>query len=304
MANGTYGTTRPSLITSNDVDIYYFYRPTRSSESPNFANFKKLDSSLLSTTSIEQSDNEVSDSILPGMYDFKLPLDIFSEKGFYTVYIKPKEIKCKILDVSTLASYPDIRGIVIDKSEITPNEQGVFTNGGLVGYRVEYFDESKRQEFYRIITSSNLCEPVSSTLDSSYQKSVRYRFNDSSSLIFCTLSPSSSTSFKTNALPFIGKVSQEIVLINTKFNPIMLEIEMVDHDADTISLMLEGNQLRDVDKGLISTFNEDNEIYNQTEYGEIKSSITGQTLHTYKRNRNNDIDFEQDYNTIVEDNLN
>ena len=30
---------------------------------------------------------------------------------------------------------------------------------------------------------------------------------------------------------------------------------MVDHDADTISTMLEGNQLRDLDNGIVTTFN-------------------------------------------------
>lgn len=301
MSNGTYGTVKPAFITSNDVDIYYFYRPTRSSESTNFNEFKKLDSSLLSQVTYDASTDGISDNVLPGMYDMKLPLNIFSEKGFYTIYIKPKEIKATISDVSVLAAYPDVRGIVINKSSITVDNDSIFNNGGLVGYRVEYFDNNKRQDYYRIITSNNRCEPVSQNLNDSNQKSVRYRYNDSSDLIFCTLTPSTATNFKSNALPFIGKTSQEIVLINTKFNPIMIEVEMVEHDIETISTMLENNQLRNLDTGLITTFNDNNEIYHQTEYSTLKDSYTGKEMYDVKRKRIDNIDFTQDFNSIVEE---
>lgn len=300
MSNGTYGTVKPAFITPNDVDIFYFYRPTRSSESTNFSEFKKLDSSLLSQVTFDASSEGISDNVLPGMYDIKLPLNIFSEKGFYTVYIKPKEIKATISDVSVLAAYPDVRGIVINKSNITIDNDSIFNNGGLVGYRVEYFDNNKRQDYYRIITSNNRCEPVSQNLNDSNQKSVRYRYNDSSDLIFCTLTPSTATNFKSNALPFIGKTSQEIVLINTKFNPIMLEVEMVNHDIETISTMLENNQLRNLDTGLITTYNDNNEIYHQTEYSTLKNSYTGKEMYDVKRKRTDNIDFTQDFNSIVE----
>ena len=301
MSNGTYGTVKPAFITSNDVDIFYFYRPTRSSESTDFSEFKKLDSSLLSQVTFDASIDGISDNVLPGMYDMKLPLNIFSEKGFYTIYIKPKEIKATISDVSVLAAYPDIRGIVINKSNITVNNESIFNNGGLVGYRVEYFDNNKRQDYYRIITSNNRCEPVSQNLNDSNQKSVRYRYNDSSDLIFCTLTPSTATNFKSNALPFIGKTSQEIVLINTKFNPIMIEVEMVNHDIETVSTMLENNQLRNLDTGLITTYNDDNEIYHQTEYSTLKNSYTGKEMYDVKRKRIDNIDFTQDFNSIVEE---
>ena len=68
-------------------------------------------------------------------------------------------------------------------------------------------------------------------------------------------------SFKSNSIPYIGKSSQRISLINTKFDAIMLEIEMVDHDLETISTMLEGDQLRNLETNTITTFNEDGGIY-------------------------------------------
>ena len=301
MSNGVYGTVKPAFITSKDADIYYFYRPNRSSDSPDFMSFKKLESSLLSETTFTSSTDMVSDNILPGMYDLKLPLDVFSQKGFYTIYIKPKEIRTTISDVSVLAAYPDIRGIVINSSNIAVEDASIFNNGGLVGYRIEYFDNNKRQNYYRIITSNNKCEPVSQNLNDSNQKSVRYRYNDSSNLIFCTVTPSTATNFKYNALPFIGKTSQEIVLVNTKFDPIMIEVEMVDHDIETVSMMLENNQIRSLDNGLITTFNNDNEIYHQAEYMTLKNSYTGKGVFDVKKKRVDNIDFTQNFDSIVGD---
>ena len=40
----------------------------------------------------------------------------FNKKGFYTIYIRPKEISHTITDVSVLAAYPDVRGIVLRKN--------------------------------------------------------------------------------------------------------------------------------------------------------------------------------------------
>ena len=37
---------------------------------------------------------------LDGLYNLNLPLNKFNKKGFYTVYIKPKEIPVVIKDVS------------------------------------------------------------------------------------------------------------------------------------------------------------------------------------------------------------
>ena len=69
--------------------------------------------------------------------------------------------------------------------------------------------------------------------------------------------------------------------------------EMIDHDADTISTMLEGSQLRSLDNGLVTTFNADNEIYHQTEHFTLKNNYTGEPIYEVKHNKNNNIDFTQ-----------
>jgi hypothetical protein len=230
------------------------------------------------------------------MYNLRLPLSEFNKKGFYTVYIKPKEIEAVITDVSTLTAYPNVRGIVLDITQIKNSsiQEKARTNNELVGYRVIYLDEKgNRQPFYRIITSINKCEPVVKAPTSSSDKSYTYRYEDSSSLVFATLSPSSAPSFKGNALPYIGKPTQKILLVNTFFEPIQIDIEMTTHDADTISYMLENSQLRDLDNGLVTTYNDNNEIYNQTEHFTLKDEYTGKPVFEVKQKKNNNVDFSQ-----------
>ena len=168
------------------------------------------------------------------------------------------------------------------------------SNNGLVGYRIVYISDSgARQDYYRIITSNNRCEPVVQAPNSSSDKSYTYRYDDASPLTFVTVSPSSAPTFKENATPFIGKPTQKILLVNTYFEPIMLDIEMTTHDADTISNMLEGSQLRDLDNGLVTTYNDRNEIYNQSEHFTLKDQYTGKPVYEVKQNKNNNVDFSQ-----------
>ena len=278
MANGVYGTKKPAQITSEDVDIFYYYRQTRSSESK-MNGFEQLDSKILHNTYVNDGKE-----VLPGMFDLRLPLDKFKEPGIYNVYIKPREIKTNIFAVSTLSAYPNIRGIVLQAKSLG----SIGENGGLVGYRVEYIDNNVRSETFRLITSNNKCEPLAQNLTSVHGNNVTFRFNDNSNLTFCTLTPSSNMSFDSNATPYIGKPNQEIRLINTKFNPIMLEIEITEHDIETLTTMLEGEQLRNLDHGLITTFNQDGDIYLQTDYGTVVDGENG-THHDYKVKRRTNI---------------
>lgn len=270
--NNVYGTKRPANITSDDVDIFYSYRPSRAEDSAEYSTFKKLDSKLLMNTSGKTDGGNVE--VLPGMFDLRLPLDIFGNVGIYTIYIKPKEIRTTILHISTLAAYPDVRGLVLDTNGMS--------NGSLVGYRIEYFNESgDREEDFRIITSNNRCEPVAQVFNDATQNGVRYRFNDAASLMFCTVTPSTSLSFNNNTLPNIGAVGQEIALINTKFNPLCIEVEMVENDAETIATMLNGDQIRDLEHATITTFNKNHEPFSQFSYYTSKNKL-GKALYEVK----------------------
>lgn len=302
MATGVYGINIPSDITSNDVEIFYSYSSDRTSTNTEDATFTKLNSNIL-VKAKKDADSGVTvsgDTTLEGMYQLKLPTNYFSQSGYYTVYIKPKEISAVISDVSVLAAYPDVRGIVIDSNTIEDaNIKTLFQeNNGMVGYRVIYYnDNGERMNYYRIVTSNFRAEPIIQNLSNSNEKSVRYTYNDSGTLIFLTLTPSSSPSFKPNANPFIGKTSEQVLFVNTSFNPISLEIEMTNYNEETISNMLEGTQIRDLDHGLITTLNNNNEIYHQSENYQLKNTTTGKPVYEIHKKKTN-IDYTQTLDNI------
>ena len=294
-SNGVYGTCIPASVDASDVDIYYTYKPNLSATDAESNTYHKLSSSILKSANREE-DSFDADSVLEGMYDLELPLSVFNKKGFYTVYIKPKEIRCVISDIGTLAAYNDVRGIVVDTSKLSDEDKDKFTtNNGLVGYRIVYLNPTngKRENYYRLVTSNNRCEPLTQSLTNSNDKIVVYRYNDSSTLTFITVTPSVAPTFNANAIPFIGNTTQEVLFVNTKFEPMVIEIEMVEHDADTISNMLEGSQLRDLENGLVTTYNQNNEIYHQSQHYTLKDEYTGKPVYEVKKNQQNDIDFGQ-----------
>ena len=305
MSIGAYGTVIPIHIANVDipnlVDIYFTYHESRTYDSLSNGEFKHLDSSVL-TQARREMDDSSADVYIEGMYNLQLPISEFNKKGFYTVYIKPKEIEAVITDVGNLTAFPNVRGIVLDTAQISNSSirSKARTNNELVGYRIVDLDENgRRQDYYRIITSSNKCEPVIQAPNSSSDKSYTYRYEDSSSLIFVTVSPSSAPTFKSNATPYIGKPTQKILLVNTLFEPIQIDIEMTTHDADTISYMLENSQLRDLDNGLVTTFNDENEIYHQSEHFTLKDQYTGAPVYEVKENKTNSIDFSQTINDKI-----
>ena len=299
--NSTYGIVKPSLIDpSQDVEVFYHYRPSRSSEDSSFKQFKKMSdvSSIFSNSEFENTDE--TDMRLPGMYNLNLPVSIFGKKGIYTIYIKPKEIRCTIKDVGSLAAYPDVKGIIIDMNDV--ENQALFDADKLVGYRVEYFEYEgsglRRQQYYRLITSNNMCEPVSQNLTSANTNANGYRFNGSGSLCFVTLTPSTSPSFKSNSKPYIGTPNQKIVITNTKFDPVMIELEMVDHDIETLSIMAEGEMVRNLENGRVSTYNFEGEIYKQMEFFTVKDNYTKNNVAEVKTDKSDNIDNSLDINDL------
>lgn len=300
MSIGVYGTNIPIHIDSEKlsslVDISYCYNESRAYDSLSSSKFKSLPSSVLANCTRDVESGSNLDEIVDGMYTLQLPLSDFNKKGFYTVYIKPKEYAINITDVGCLSAYSDVRGIILDTSVISDKiiRNMARTNNGLVGFRIVFLDENGvREDYYRIVTSNNKCEPVIQAPNSSSDKTYTYRYDDSSSLTFLTVSPSSAPTFKSNATPYIGKPTQRILLVNTLFEPIQLDIEMVTHDADTISNMLEGSQLRDLDNGLVTTYNEKNEIYAQSEHYTLKENASGNPVYEVKKNKTDSIDFSQ-----------
>lgn len=295
MANNIYGTVRQAQFDpSIDADIYYYYRPTRSSEDSSYGGFRKIDnpSTLLVQSKMETSDT--GDLNLPGMYTLRLPVNIFGEKGIYTVYIVPKEFKCTIKDIGVLSAYPEISGIIIDTNDLTGIDRSMFGSDNLSGYTINYYNSTtngvNRSDIFRIITTSTFCEPITQNLTTSNSNSNGYRYNENGTLAFLTVTPSVSPSFKSNAKPYIGVPNQQITIKNTKFDPVCVEIEITDHDIETVSYMLEGEQVRNFENGRVTTYNFDGEIYKQMEYSTIKDNYTNTNIAEAKLDKSNNVD--------------
>jgi hypothetical protein len=200
-----------------------------------------------------------------------------------------------------LSALPNVKGIVIDLSNVPTNSINKFVPQGLVGYRIEYLnnDGSKIPNFFRIVTSCFYCEPVLTNQTNTNQKSIRYRYVDGqSNLLFLTVSPSSSPTNKPNATPFIGQPGQDIIITNTFFNPVTVDIEMVEYDISSLAIALYGNQTKSIDDGIYTIYDSDNNIYRQYNLYEIRNQFN-ELLYEVRQNRGNDIDFSKNFNTII-----
>ena len=151
---------------------------------------------------------------------------------------------------------------------------------------------------YRIVTSANLTEAVNQNLSNSSQKAIRYRFNDNSNLLFTTVTPSSPSSTTPNKIPFIGSPGQNVVITNTYFNPVTIELEMVEYDTETLAYGLFGNQSKGIQDGKYTIYDFDNNIYKQYNLYEIQDEFTGEPLFEI-REETDEIDDSKDFDTIT-----
>ncbi len=300
-----YGIVRPADITPDDCEIFYHFTPSR--DNVGNTTLVKLNSSdvLIKIDNPNKSQSNVTGfEIFGGMYTLKLPVATFGTKGIYTIMIKPVEIRTTIVDCGVLSAFPDVKGILFDIASIPTNFTNRFENNGLVGYRIEYLNtntsasDAKLNNFFRIITSNNRAEPVNQNLTNSNQKAIRYRFNDNSTLTYCTVSPSSASNVRPNALPFIGQPNQEVIITNTFFNPIMIEVEMVDYDIETLAFALFGNQTKSLEDGIYTIYNFNDDIYKQYNLYEIKDKYTGKPLFEVREERTS-IDFSKTFSNIT-----
>jgi hypothetical protein len=302
MAVGSYGTIRPADVSPDDVEIILHYAADRSAISD--TSLTKLVSSDILTPVFHNTDTGGTSDVelLGGMYNLRLQTDTFSDIGIYTLHIRPKQIRTVITDCGVLSSLPSVRGIVIDLGGVSEEDRNKFVPQGLVGYRIEYIDITTLQKvpnFYKLVTSSFYCEPVTTNLTNSTQKSIRYRYSDSpTNLIFLTVTPSSAPTTRPNIIPFIGQPNQNIILTNSHFNPTTIEIEMVEHDISTLALALYGNQSKAASSGIYTIYDGGNNIYKQFNLYEVKDEFN-ETLYEIREERT-DIDQTLNFDDITE----
>jgi hypothetical protein len=290
-------------MSPEDVEIIYHYVGDRNANSA--VTLKRLDAATILTPVYHNSDttddaNAPNVEVLGGLYNLKLESGDFSDLGIYTLHLRPKQIRTTISDCGVLASLPSVRGLIIDLSNVS-TDLNKFSPQGLVGYRIEYInpsDSKKIPNFYRVVTSNFYCEPITTNLTNTTQKAIRYRYSDSATnLMFLTITPSSAPSTRPNTVPYIGQPGQIIILSNTYFNPTTIEIEMVEHDAQTLSYALYGNQSKAISSGVYTIYDKDNNIYKQFNLYEIKDQFN-ETLYEI-RAKKTDIDEALNFDTIT-----
>jgi hypothetical protein len=300
MSVGTYGTIRPADVSPEDVQIIMNYTPSRD-VTDNFVLTQLDAASILRPYFNNNQTGGNTNEILGGLYNLRLPADVFNQLGIYTLYIRPAEIRTTITDCGVLSALPNVKGLVIDLANVPTEYQNKFVPQGLIGFRVEYLnpDGSKIPNFFRVITSSFYCEPVVTNEVNTQQKAIRYRYVDGvSNLMFLTLSPSSSPTNKPNATPFIGQPSQDIIITNTFFNPVTVEIEMVEYDISSLAIALYGNQTKSIDDGIYTIYDSQNNIYRQYNLYEVRDQFNA-LLYEVRQGRGNNIDFSKNFTNIT-----
>ncbi len=301
MALGVYGITKPADISPEDVDIFLHYTTSRD-VTDNFT-LKKLNAPNILTPYFHNSNTggNANVEILGGLYNLKLPVSEFNKLGIYTLMIRPAEIRTLINDCGVLSALPNVKGIVIDINQVPAQFRNKFVNQGLVGFRIEYLnnDGTKIPNFFRIVTSSFYCEPVVSDQTNTSQKSIRYRYVDNpTDLMFLTLSPSASPSNKPSATPYIGQPNQNIIVTNTFFNPITIDIQMAEHDIDTLAIALYGNQTKSIEDGIYTLYDSSGNIYKQYNLFEIRDNFN-ELLFEVRQDRGTNIDFSKNFTNII-----
>lgn len=297
MALGNYGIVRPSTVEPSDVEILYFYQPTRDYQGSITVN------TLSSTDVISTVKDPINTTrALGGIYNLKLPASQFNQKGFYYLILRPKQIEIPIGDVGVLNGFENMVGLVFNINSVINSEDVVkFRDGGLTGFRVEYInsaDNTVIPNFFRIITSSNLCEAVDSVVATPNSlPAVRYRFNPTGSLLFCTVTPSSPHSSQPSILPYIGQQNQRVLLSPTYFDPIMIEIELAEHDADTLGIALYGEQIKRVSDGNLTFYDRNRNIYKQFNIWEYQNPVNTPLYQI--RQKRDAVDYTMDFTRIT-----
>lgn len=254
MALGIYGTKIPASVGINDIDVLFAFSPTR--EELGDLDLKPM---FPNTTDADFKKLFGAD----GLYKLRLPAEIFNQLGFYAVMIKPKTLETTILDCSFVVTNSNTE-VQISKKGIVISAAQFQKTSSLVGYRIEYFDKNdvKIPNLTRIITSSDLVS-VSTSSQNVARGSTTYILDPNGTSLFLTLTPDEPSIISNNATINIGTKGQRILISNTFFDSVFVEVELVDQTIKTLSYALYGNSTRDLETGILTYFDDKNNIYRQ-----------------------------------------
>jgi len=286
MSLGLYGTKKLADVTFDDVDILLAFSPSR----------EELGEITLTPLFQSITDGDFKKMIgADGLYKLRLPASIFNRIGFYSVLIKPKTFEVIITDCTFIVTSDDNQIRVSKKGIVIPALQFQNTNG-LVGFQIEYFDKNnvKVKNFHRVVTSSDLVS-ISTNNNTVNQGASTYVLDDNGTNLFLTLTPDQG-SIISNSTVDLGSPGQRILMSNTFFDPIFVEVEMVDQTIKTLSYALYGNSTRDLETGIFTVFDNENNLYKQYNLFTQKKEFTNGNIDI-KEERTN-INLDQDFNQV------
>jgi hypothetical protein len=254
MAVGIYGSKKLADVTFDDVDILYAYSASR----------EELGDLALKPLYDNVSATDLKKMLgADGLYKLRLPASVFNKLGFYTVLIKPKTFETTVLDCSYVVTNDNNETKISKKGIVIPAVEFEKASN-LVGYQIEYFDTNgvKVRNLHRIITSSDLVS-ISTNNNTVNQGATAYVIDPNGTSVFLTLTPDEGSLITNNVNVDLGIKGQKILISNTYFDPVFMEVEMVEHTLKTISYALYGNSTRDLETGVLTYFDDKNNIYRQ-----------------------------------------
>lgn len=288
MAVGIFGSKKLADCTASDTDILYCFSENR--ETLGSLQFTPLYNNVTNSDFIKLFG-------VDGAYKIRLPASTFSSLGFYLILIKPKSYQTTIIDCSFIISTQDQSFQISKKGIVIPKLQ-FQSSGSLIGYQLEYFDQNlqKIRNFHRIITSSDLVSPAPQSNQSLQPTSQSYVLDNNGSMLFLTLSPSDDSLINSTAVADLGRAGQSILISNTFFDPVMVEVEILDQNIKTLSYALYGNSSRDLETGIFSIFSEDNFLYKQYNLLTRKKQFSSGEVDT--REERSVINFNQSFLSV------
>jgi len=287
MALGIYGTKIPASVGINDIDVLYAFSATR--EEVGDLNLQPMFSNV--------TDGDFKSLFgADGLYKLRLPAEKFNQLGFYAVMIKPKTIETTLLDCSYVVTNNN-NEVQISKKGIVISASQFQKTSSLIGYRIEYFDKNnvKIPNLSRIITSSDLVS-VSTNNQSIARGSTTYVLDPNGTALFLTVTPDEPSIISNNASVNIGSKGQSVLISNTFFDAVFLEVEMVDQTLKTLSYALYGPSTRDLETGILTYFNDQNNIYRQFNLFTRKKQFSTGNIDI--KEPRTTINFQTDFNKV------
>jgi len=287
MSIGIFGTKKLADITIDDVDILYAFSASREDIGDNA--FQPLFTSI--------TDADLRKMLgADGVYKLRLPADKFNQLGFYSVLIKPKTIETVIQDCSYVVSSDDNNIKISKKGIVIPSSQ-FQKAGSIVGYQIEYFDKNnvKIKNLHKIVTSSQLVS-ISTNNNTINQGASSYTLDEAGTNLFLTVTPDEPSLISSNAAVDIGQRGQTILVSNTYFDPISIEVEMTDMTIKTLGIGIFGNSTRDLETSILSYFDDKNRIYRQYNLYTTKKKFGNGNIDI--REQRSIINLNQDFTSV------